>query len=60
MHILRKAAAKLVILGHKNQKKVPQKPGGTDLWLLVLIHFNYTEKNSLFLGIFVLFSSKNI
>ncbi len=29
-HILRKAAAKSVILGRKNQKKVPQNPGGTD------------------------------
>ncbi len=29
-HILRKATAKSVILGRKNQKKVPQNPGGTD------------------------------
>ncbi len=28
--ILRKAAAESVILGRKNQKKVPQNPGGTD------------------------------
>ncbi len=28
--ILRKAAAKSVILGRKSQKKVPRNPGGTD------------------------------
>ncbi len=31
--ILRKATAKSVILGRKNQKKVPRNPGGTDICL---------------------------
>ncbi len=33
---LRKAAAKSVILGRKNQKKVPRNPGWTEQYVLIL------------------------
>ncbi len=38
--ILRKDAAKSVILGRKNQKKVPRNPGGTGKVLAVCVRYH--------------------